>query len=101
MPITAYSVEIIKPEPIRYVGLTYPDEGSSTFLKAVLNSMNLPFTEKTTSEGQHIEWQSDNDIQALEIQNRVSQYYFIKMHCKNMALPSPTESALKDISCNQ
>jgi len=101
MPFTAYSVEIIKPKPIRYVGLTYTDEGSSTFLKAVLNSMSLQFTEKTTPEGQHIQWQSDNDAQELEIQNRLSQYYFIKMHCKNMALPSPTQPALKDISCNQ
>lgn len=101
MPITAYSAEIIKPEPIHYVGLTYPDEYSITFLKAVLNSMNLPFTEKATPEGQYIKWQSDNDAQELEIQNRVSQYYFIRMHCKNMALPSPTQPALKEISCNQ
>ena len=101
LPLSAYSTEKMKSAPKRFVGVTYPDEGSSTFLKAVLSSMNLTFTEKTTPNGQYIEWQSDNESQELEIQERVSQYYFIKNHCKNMELPSPSKLALAEISCKQ
>jgi len=87
--------------PKRFVGVTYPDEDSSTFLKTVLSSMKLPFTEKTTPNGLYIEWQSDNESQDFEIQERVSQYYFIKNHCKNMELPSPSSPAVAEISCKQ
>ena len=81
------------------VGITYPDKDSSTFLKAVLFSMNITFKELTTINGQYIEWASDNESQELEIQNRVSQYIFIKEVCKNMKLPSPSSPALKELSC--
>ncbi len=85
--------------PSNLVGLIYPDKDSSTFLKAVLFSMNITFKESTKTNGQYIEWISDDKLQELEIQNRVSQYNFIKTVCKNMRLPSPSSPALKELSC--
>lgn len=101
LPLSSAASGSDKLIPERFVGITYPDEDSSTFLKAVLSSMDLTFTEKSTQNGQYIEWQSDNESQEKEIQERVSQYYFIKNHCKNMKLPLPSMAARAEITCKQ
>ena len=85
--------------PNRLVAFTYPDSQSSDFLKAVLTSLNLPFTVKDTQNGQYIEWPTDNDEQVTEIQRRVSQYNFVKDICKGLPLPSPSTPSRNKISC--
>jgi hypothetical protein len=83
----------------RTVGLTFPDQAQTTFLKAVLESMNLPYTAKETSSGEMVQWVSRDPRQEQESQNRVSQYRFISTQCKGMQLPSPNKPALSQLSC--
>ena len=83
----------------RYTGLTYPDKDSSEYLKQVLTSLDIKYTETSKPNGQHIEWASDSEPQEEEIRNRVGQYHFIKTICKDLPLPSPAQPAKKGVSC--
>ena len=86
-------------EPIVFTGITYPDPDTTIFLKSVLKAMEISFSEKATPEGMHISWQSKSDTQFQEIQNRVSQYVFVKDACKNIPLPTPEAPAQSKLSC--
>lgn len=83
----------------RYTGLTYPDKDSSEYLKLVLTSLNIKYTETSKPDGQYIQWASDSETQEEEIINRVGQYHFIKTVCKNLPLPPPSQPAKKGVSC--
>ena len=83
----------------RYAGLTYPDKDSSEYLKLVLKSLDIKYTETTKPNGQHIEWASDSETLEEEIRNRVGQYHFIKTVCKNLPIPPPSQPAKKELSC--
>ncbi len=83
----------------RYAGLTYPDKNSSEYLKLVLTSLNIKYTETSKPNGQHIEWASDSETQEEEIRNRVGQYHFIKTVCKDLPIPPPSQPAKKDLTC--
>ena len=95
----AHSSESTNTNPERFTGLTYPDKESTEFLKAVLTSMNIKYTETTKQNGQYIQWASDNEVQEIEIQNRVGQYDFIRKVCNNLPLPLPSAPSRKELSC--
>ena len=83
----------------RYTALTYPDKDSSEYLKLVLTSLNIKYTETSKPDGQYIEWASDSETQEEEIRNRVGQYHFIKIVCKDLPIPPPSQPAKKDLTC--
>jgi hypothetical protein len=83
----------------RFVALTYNEPKQTAFLKAVLASMNLTYTAETTPEGEKVQWASTDLAQEQEIQNRVSQYWFIATQCKAMELPPPDRPAVSQLSC--
>ena len=85
--------------PNQYTGIIYPDDVSTSFLKAVLTSMQIPFTQTSTPKGKYIKWASKGEAHRKEIENRVSQYIFIKEVCKNLPLPKPEEPAREKLSC--
>lgn len=99
--IPKFKTSFPSPKHPRLVGLIYPDDDSTNFLKAVLDSMKLTYSEKSTNNGQYIEWKSDDESQVLEIQNRVSQYTFIKELCKGRELPLPSRPALSKLTCKE
>lgn len=81
------------------VALIYPDTESSEFLRSVLESMNIMYVQSQTDNGKKVEWLSNSDAQDREIQNRVSQYNFLREVCKSNDLPAPSEPAVRQISC--
>ena len=81
------------------IGLTYPDKVSSEYLKEVLISLNIPFSERETKNGQYVTWESNNEDQEREIQDRVSQYRFLKVICKSDNLPPPGSPSKESLSC--
>ncbi len=85
----------------KWVALVYTDNESTLFLKAVLDSMDLPYRETETTKGAKVEWQSEGQSQEMEIQNRVSQYEFLRTVCKSQSLPPPGRPALKELSCKK
>jgi len=85
----------------RVVGLRFNEPKQTQFLKAVLQSMNLHYTVTATPEGELVEWASIDTAQELEIQNRVSQFWFISTQCNGMRAPSPTQPALARLSCQK
>ena len=96
------SAPVFSSEPPDWsVGIAYPDEDSRIFLEAVLKSMNLAYKEIETVQGNEIRWKSESKAQDEEIQNRMSQYYFIKEICKNIELPSPAAPARAELSCSE
>jgi hypothetical protein len=88
-----------KPTPKRTVGLKFENPKETEFLKAVLTSLGLAYTVTVTPTGELVEWASTDALQELEIQNRVSQYWFITTQCKGIQPPSPSRPALKSLSC--
>ncbi|MCW9015211.1 MAG: hypothetical protein OQL06_15700 [Gammaproteobacteria bacterium] len=87
-------------ETIRHTGLIYPDKASTEYLKKVLKALGCSYTETSTPNGQRIEWQSKSEAEEQEIQNRVSQYLFLKEVCKSKNLPAPSQAAKEKLSCN-
>jgi hypothetical protein len=85
----------------RVAGLRFNDPKQTEFLKAVLKSMNLHYAVTATPEGEMVEWASLSTAQELEIQNRVSQYWFISTQCGGMQPPLPTQPALPSLSCSK
>ena len=83
----------------RYTGLTYPDKDSSDYLKLVLTSLNIQYTEEAKPNGQYIQWASDSESQEKEIRDRVGQYHFIKTICKDLPIPPPSQPAKDGLSC--
>ena len=83
----------------RVVGLTYQDPKETQFLKAVLTSMNLQYTATRIPQGELVEWASTDLAQEQEIQNRVSQFWFISTQCHGMQPPAPTQPARPGVSC--
>jgi len=83
----------------RVVGLRFNKPKQTEFLKAVLKSMNLHYTVTATPEGELVEWASTDTAQELEIQNRVSQFWFISTQCSGIRPPSPTQPAVAKLSC--
>lgn len=93
------SEEQLSTSASRLVALKYSDPKQTEFLKTVLTSMNLTYTVETTPEGDRVQWASTDLAQEQEIQNRVSQYWFIATQCKGMQLPPPDKPAVSDLSC--
>ena len=83
----------------RVVGLKFNEPKRTEFLKAVLKSMNLSYTVTATSQGELVEWASIDAAQEHEIQNRVSQFWFISTQCNGVQPPSPTQPARASPSC--
>jgi hypothetical protein len=83
----------------RVVGLRFNEPKQIEFLKAVLKSMKLSYTVKTTSQGELVEWVSSDPEQEREIQNRVSQFWFISTQCSGLQSPSPSQPARANLSC--
>ena len=97
----AVGAEGTKKGPDRFVGLTFKEPKQTEFLKAVLQSMNLSYTVAATADGEFVEWASSDPAQELEIQNRVSQFWFISTQCSGMRPPLPTQPALGSLSCSK
>src|SRR6266851_4780501 len=93
--------EQTKKGPNRFVGLIFKEPKRTAFLKAVLESMKLSYTVTARPDGQLVEWASDGPAQDLEIQNRVSQFWFISTQCSGMPLPSPTQPARDSLICQK
>jgi hypothetical protein len=83
----------------RVVALTYSEPKQTEFLKAVLASMNLTYTAEATPEGELVQWASTDLAQEQEIQDRVSQCWFIATQCKGKELPPPDKPAVSRLSC--
>jgi len=83
----------------RIVGLKYNEPKQTEFLKAVLKSMNLRYTVTSTPQGELVEWVSADATQESEIQNRVSQFWFISTQCSGVQPPVPTQPARAQLSC--
>jgi hypothetical protein len=86
-------------EADRVVGLTYKEPKETEFLKAVLKSLNLHYTMTPTPDGELVEWPSTDPAQELEIQNRVSQFWFISTQCPGILPPAPLQPARARLSC--
>ncbi len=86
-------------KPDRVVGLKYKEPKETDFLKAVLKSMKLRYTVTSTPDGELVEWASKDQVQELEIQNRVSQFLFISTQCPGMSPPAPSQPARPRLSC--
>jgi hypothetical protein len=86
-------------KPERVVGLKYKEPKDTEFLKAVLTSMNVQYTVTDTPDGELVEWASTDPAQELEIQNRVSQFWFISTQCPGMPPPAPSQPARARLSC--
>jgi hypothetical protein len=99
LTMTSARAEQPKPTPGRMVALTFKDSRETEFLKAVLTSLGLAYTVTVTPTGERVEWASSDVMQDQEIQNRVSQYWFITTQCKCMQPPPPSRPALKSLSC--
>ena len=95
----AVSAERSKDNANRVVGLRFNEPKQTEFLKAVLKSMNLSYTVTATPQGELVEWASTDPAQELEIQNRVSQFWFISTQCSGVQPPSPTQPARASLSC--
>jgi len=95
----AIGADVTKKGPDRFVGLIFKDPRETEFLKAVLRSMSLEYTVKATPDGELVEWPSNDPAQELEIQNRVSQFWFILTRCSGMRPPSPAQPARARLSC--
>ena len=85
--------------PDRMTGLVLHDAKEREFLKAVLQSMNLRYTVEATAGGEMVQWPSNDPALEQEIQNRVSQFWFISTQCPRMPLPSPSQPARERLSC--
>jgi len=99
LTVTNARPEQPKPTPSRMVALTLKDSRETEFLKAVLTSLGLAYTVAVTPTGERVEWASSDAVQDQEIQNRMSQYWFITTQCKGMQPPPPSRPALKSLSC--
>jgi len=99
--IVGVSAEQAKGGAHRVVGLEFKEPKQTEFLKAVLRSMNLHYAVTATPEGQLVEWASTDTAQELEIQNRVSQFWFVSTQCSGMRPPLPTQTALASLSCSK
>lgn len=95
----AIGPDVTKRGPDRFVGLVFKDPRETEFLKAVLQSMNLEYIVKATPDGELVEWPSNNPAQDIEIQNRVSQFWFILTQCSGMRPPSAAQPARANLSC--
>jgi len=98
---TGVSAERSKDGADRVVGLRFNETKQTEFLKAVLKSMKLQYTVMATPEGELVEWASRDTAQELEIQNRVSQFWFISTQCSGMRPPLPAQPALASLSCSK
>jgi hypothetical protein len=90
-----------KKGPDRFVGLTFKEPKQTEFLKAVLQSMNLNYTATATADGELVEWASNDPAQDREIQNRVSQFWFISTQCDGMRPPPPSQPSRATLSCQK
>ena len=99
IPTAAVGADQSKPRADRVVGLRFSEPKQTDFLKAVLKSMNLVYTVTATPEGELVEWSSTDTAQEQEIQNRVSQFWFISTQCSGMQAPLPTQPARASLSC--
>lgn len=93
------SAERLKDGPTRVMSLRFNEPKQIEFLKAVLKSMKLSYTVKTTSQGELVEWASSDSEQEREIQNRVSQFWFFSTQCSGVQPPSPSQPARANFSC--
>ena len=99
VPISGYAAKPEARRPERIVGLKYKEPKETEFLKAVLRAMNLRYTITATADGELVEWASRDSAQELEIQNRVSQFWFISTQCPGISLPAPSQPARPSLSC--
>jgi hypothetical protein len=97
----AAGTEQTKKGPNRFVGLIFKEPKQTEFLKAVLESMKLSYTVTARADGRLVEWASDDPAKDLEIQNRVSQFWFISTQCSGMRLPLPTQPARDSLICQK
>ena len=97
-----YSMQLAS-EPIEpgMIGLAYKDEGSREFLKKVLDSLNKPHTSVNDKSGITIYWKPDDDIQEMEVRNRVGQWYFTKTVCTDLPIPKPEQQSQNELSCTE
>jgi len=98
-PVSMYAAGAEQRTSERVVGLKYKERATTEFLKAVLKAMNLRYTVTSTADGELVEWPSTDPAQLEEIQDRVSQFWFISTQCPGMPLPSPSELARARRSC--
>jgi hypothetical protein len=72
------------------------------YYEAVLSAMGIPYQVTVSSEGvKSFEWPGSDMDQLLEVNHRVSQYFFIKRECPGMALPLPSDPSRQGLSCTR
>ena len=97
----ALSAEPLGRRANRVVGLSFNEPKQTEFLKGVLKSLDLRYTATVTPEGELVEWASTDVAQEQEIQNRVSQFWFILTQCSGMRPPLPSQPARATLSCSK
>jgi hypothetical protein len=72
------------------------------YYEAVLTAMGIPYKVTVDSDGvKWFEWPGSDTAQLLEVNHRVSQYFFIKRECPGMALPLPSDPSRPSLSCSR
>ena len=87
--------------PPRWVAVSYGEPKQTEFLKAVLRSLNLSYSVDITQEGERVTYIPPDPKVEREIQNRVSQYWFVMRVCKGLPVPSPDQPAASELSCKK
>lgn len=86
-------------EGSRVIGLRYPDPESTKFLTRVLKALEIPYAVKNQDEAITVYWASASSEQEQEIQNRVSQFDFVRKVCPSLQVPLPSDVAKAELSC--
>jgi len=75
--------------PSKYVGLTYDESRATEFHKHVLTAMGLTYTIEQLGQSTTVWWAPRSDVEAEEVQRRVSQYLFAIANCPASQWPTP------------
>jgi len=82
-------------------GLSYPEPDRTDFLKEVLLALGVSYAIKIEAGKTTVFWVSTNPQQEQEVQDRVSQYIFVKEACPVLKLPLPSDPAKTKLKCEQ
>ena len=85
----------------RVIGLSYPNQESVDFLMRVLVALGVPYATKLEGGVVTVYWAPESQVQEQEVQNRVSQYDFIREVCTSLKSPLPSEPAKLELTCTK
>ena len=81
------------------MGLSYPESDRTEFLIEVLLALGVSYAVTIEAGKTTVFWVSNNPQQAQDVQDRVSQYIFVKEACPEQKLPLPSDRAKSKLRC--